>query len=140
MTETVVAEQEIDASADAVWATIAKGDGVHEWFGQVITACRLDGDRRECTMADGAQLKERILEVDHDAKRFLYAIDEHPLPAQNVVATIDVSETSAGKTKVRWGAEFDADDDVLPTLKATLTGLYSQGIASLGAHCGTNAA
>ncbi len=136
MTETVIAERDIEASADVVWATISKGDGVHEWFGQVITSCSLDGDRRECTMADGAALKERILEIDQDARRFRYAIDEHPLPARNVIATIEVSETASGKTKVRWSAEFDAQDEHLPMLRETLTGLYGQGIAALDAHCG----
>ncbi len=135
MTETVFVERDIEATADNVWATVSKGDGVHEWFSGVITSCNLEGDRRECTMADGAALKERILEVDHDAQRFRYAIDEHPLPAHNVVATIEVSGKPDGKTHVRWGAEFDAEEEHLPVLKETLSGLYMQGIASLDAHC-----
>ena len=135
MTETVLVEGHIDAPAESVWATIAKGDGVHEWFGGVIASCSLAGDRRECTMADGAKLKERILDVDHGAQRFRYAIEEHPLPAQNVVSTIEVSGKADGKTRVRWSAEFDAEHEHLPVLKETLSGLYTQGIASLGVHC-----
>ncbi len=135
MTETVTTEQDIEAPAESVWATVSRGDGVHEWFGAVITSCSVDGDQRLCTMADGAALKERILKVDHDARRFRYAIDEHPLPARNVVATIEVLEKPDGKAHIRWSAEFDAEDEHKPVVRETLSGLYSQGIAALDAHC-----
>lgn len=123
----------ISADADAIWATIAKGSDVHHWFGSVIVACSLDGTDRACTMADGAELKERILEVDSDARRFRYAIDEHPLPATNVIATITVNVPAEGKTTITWGADYDAAPEHAGLMRETLTGLYAQAIKSLEA-------
>jgi hypothetical protein len=51
-------------------------------------------------MANGAELKERIIEVDHSTRRFRYTIDQHPLPASDVVATIEVADVGDGKTKI----------------------------------------
>lgn len=82
-------------------------------------------------MANGAKLKERILEVDHDARRFRYAVDEHPLPAQDVVATITVAEAPNGQTTVSWGADYTAAPGQDAMMQETLEGLYAQGIQSL---------
>lgn len=129
----------VTAPADRIWATIAAGGGVHQWFGAVITACELKGSgagaERFCTMANGAELKERIMEVDHSAKRFRYAIDQHPLPASEVVATIEVADLGDGKTKITWGAEYGVEDAHAEVVDQTLSGLYAQGIQALEDHC-----
>lgn len=127
----------IQAPASGVWDTISQGGDVHRWFTGVITACELkgagEGAERHCTMANGAELSERILQVDHDAKRFRYAIDKHPLPATNVIATIDVLELPEGRTQVTWGAEYDTTDEYAEMVDETLNGLYAQGISALEA-------
>jgi uncharacterized protein YndB with AHSA1/START domain len=120
---------------NAVWAVIAQGGDVHRWFGAAITTCELTGEgesaARQCTMANGALLKERILQVDHDGRRFRYAVDEHPLPASDVVATITVAEAPDGQTHISWGADYAAapGQDVL--MREALETLYAQGIQSL---------
>ncbi|MBE9169972.1 SRPBCC family protein [Pleurocapsales cyanobacterium LEGE 06147] len=90
MKQAVTVEQEIAGKADAIWATISSGGDVHQWF-PIIQSCRLEGSgegaSRFCTMIDGTELKERIVEVNHATRRFRYAIDRHPLPAQDVVAS-----------------------------------------------------
>lgn len=134
MRHTVTVEQEISGNADAIWATISAGGDVHRWF-PVIQSCRLEGSgegaARFCTMIDGNELKERIVEVNHAVRRFRYAIDQHPLPAENVIASIDVRDTGNGQTSITWGAEFEASEESLPQLKEMLEGLYMQGIQSL---------
>jgi uncharacterized protein YndB with AHSA1/START domain len=129
----------VAAPADRIWATIAAGGGVHHWFGAVITACELRGSgpgaERFCTMADGADLKERILEIDADARRFRYAIDEHPLPAREVVAAMEVEDLGDGTARITWGAQYEADDAHADLVDQTLSGLYAQGIQSLDHHC-----
>jgi uncharacterized protein YndB with AHSA1/START domain len=129
------ASQTIDVPPDAVWAVIAQGGDVHRWFGAAITTCELigegEGAARQCTMANGALLKERILEVDHDARRFRYAVDEHLLPASDVIATITVTEANDGKTTVSWGADYAAAPGQDDLMQETLEALYVQGIQSL---------
>ncbi len=96
MRQTITVEQEISGNADAIWATISSGGDVHQWF-PIIQSCRLEGSgegaSRFCTMIDGNKLKERIVEVNHALRRFRYAIEQHPLPAQAVIASIDVRDT-----------------------------------------------
>ncbi|MBW4655302.1 MAG: SRPBCC family protein [Kaiparowitsia implicata GSE-PSE-MK54-09C] len=127
------------APADKIWATIAAGGGVHQWFGTVITACELKGAgagaERFCTMANGAELRERIIEADHDARRFCYAIDQHPLPATDVVATIEVADLGDDKTEIRWGADYTVEEAYLDIVDQTLGSLYAQGIQALEDHC-----
>ncbi|MEM6693903.1 MAG: SRPBCC family protein [Pseudomonadota bacterium] len=127
--------QTIEASPEDVWETISQGGEVHRWFTGVITTCELtgsgEGAERRCTMADGAALEERIIEVDHDRMRFRYAIDKHPLPATDVVATIQVTELPGGNTQVTWGADYSVTEDHAALVAETLKGLYSQGIAAL---------
>lgn len=134
MRQTVTVEQEISGNADAIWATISAGGDVHRWF-PVIQSCRLEGSgegaARFCTMIDGNELKERIVEINQAARRFRYAIDQHPLPAENVIASIDVRDTGNGQASITWGAEFEASEEAIPQIKEMLEGLYRQGIQSL---------
>ncbi len=127
--------QPIDAPSDAVWDLIAKGGDVHRWFAAAITTCELtsdgEGAARHCTMADGAVLEERILEIDPARRRSRYAIDRHPLPARDVVATISVAELPDGRTEVTWGADYTAAPEHEALTRETLEGLYAQGIRSL---------
>ena len=123
----------IDADAQAVWDTIAKGDGVHHWFTGVITACRVDGTDRYCTMADGSDLEERILDVDQENRRFTYAIDKHPLPATDVVSTIIVGATDSG-AEVTWACSYEADTAAAQQVGEMLMGIYKQGIEGLAQH------
>lgn len=131
----------IKAPAERVWATIAEGGDVHRWFSRVITACDLsgtgDGATRRCVMADGSALQERILEVDHHRKHFRYAIDKHPLPASDVVATITVEAMPNGTTQVAWGAEYTVTEEHAQMVQRTLGDLYAQGIDSLEAYHAT---
>lgn len=140
MSKTTTAIQTINASADAVWATIAQGGDVHKWFGSAFRACELkgsgEGAERILTLADGGQLRERIVEIDHAAKRFRYAIEEHPLPATNVVGRIEVEDLGGGKTEVRWGATYTVADEHVGVVEQALMGVYGQGIRALEAYCG----
>jgi uncharacterized protein YndB with AHSA1/START domain len=139
MKRTTAATAIVTAPADRIWAVVSAGEGVHRWFGSVITACELTGSgagaERSCTMVTGAALKERILEIDGAAHRFRYAIDQHPLPARDVVATIDVADLGAGRTRIIWGAEYAASDDQAGLVDQTLSALYADGIRALEDHC-----
>ncbi|MBE9049165.1 SRPBCC family protein [Nostocales cyanobacterium LEGE 11386] len=142
MRQTVVAEQEISGKTDAIWETISAGGNVHKWFPMVIHSCQLqgtgEGASRFCTMADGNELEERIVEVNHAARRFRYTVDKHPLPAKDVIAFIEVKNAGDGRTFISWGAEFEASEEAVPQVKETIHGLYMQGIQSLEAYHNAN--
>jgi hypothetical protein len=49
------------------------------------------------------------LEIDHTRHRFPYGIDEHALPAKNLVGTVEVRAFSNGTPEVSRASEFDCD-------------------------------
>jgi len=117
-----------------VWNTIAAGDGLEKWL-PVITQCRLEGSGagaiRYCTMANGAQLKERILEVDHAHRVFRYSIEEHPLPARNLRGKVEIRDLGDGTTTVSWGATFDVEPPYRSELEGMFRDVYEQAIQGL---------
>lgn len=130
-------EQEISGNADAIWETISAGGNVHQWF-PVIQSCRLEGSgegaARFCVMTDGSNLEERIIEVNHAKRRFRYAVDRHPLPASDLVASMEVRDIGNGRTSLVWEAEFDASAENVAQVREVLKVIYSQGIQSLENH------
>lgn len=137
MAHTVTAARTIPVDAKKVWATISAGDGLDKWM-PVITECRLEGSgagaTRYCAMANGAKLKERILEVDNDRRRFRYAIVESPLPAKNIVGAVEVRDAGSGKSAVTWSAEFDCDASHKEELEGMFKSVYEQGLEGLEKH------
>jgi hypothetical protein len=101
----------------------------------MIKSCRLEGAgegaARFCVMADGSDLEERIIEINHDVRLFRYAISQHPLPAREVIASMEVKDVGNGRTIIAWGAEFEAGEETAAQVKEMLQMVYSQGIQSL---------
>ena len=65
----------IDADADAVWAALRDVGNAHHVFGPVLTDCRLEDDvTRVVTFAGGSVVRERIVDVDDDARRVAYTV------------------------------------------------------------------
>jgi hypothetical protein len=67
-----------------------------------------DGGARSCSMADGSPLRELIVNVDDDARRFVYSIVEAPLPMRH-------HNVDAGICRGRRKDRFVWISDFLPT-------------------------
>lgn len=128
--------RKVNVDPGLVWETIAAGDGLDKWL-PVITQCRLEGSgagaTRYCTMANGAQLKERILEVDHARRIFRYSIDEHPLPARNLTGRVEIRDLGGGAASVSWGARFEVEPAHRSGLEGMLRDVYDKAIQGLEA-------
>lgn len=120
----------ITADPNKVWATIAKGTGVNDWF-PIVTSCRLEGNKRFCSMAGGGDLDETIISTDHKTRTFIYSVDKHPLPWGPVHTTIKINDAGMGKCEIIWLAEFDGSAEAVQQAKTMLPGLYGQGIDAL---------
>lgn len=135
MRQTVNVEQKIIGEAEAIWKTISKGEDVHKWFPTVIQSCRLKRANgklfRSCTMYDGSLLQETIVEIDDKARKFVYTVDEHPLPASKIMTTIKVKYVENKLTSITWSAEFTVEEENIPLVEETLREIYTQGIQSL---------
>lgn len=120
----------INAPSSRVWANISKATGVNEWL-PVITACRLDGDKRICSTAQG-EMSETILKIDNVNRLFQYSIDSQSLlPIDNIVGTMKVLESDR-LTKLQWDIEFTLKDESLfEMVKQSVEGMYEAGALGL---------
>jgi hypothetical protein len=64
----------LDVPAATAWAMLADVGAAHRPFAGVLSDCRLDGDVRTVTFANGAALRERIIDIDPAAMRVAYAV------------------------------------------------------------------
>jgi uncharacterized protein YndB with AHSA1/START domain len=130
MKKTITTSHIINAPIEKVWANISKATGVNEWL-PVITACRLDGNKRVCTTEQG-DMNETILKIDNDQKIFQYAIDEQPLlPIAHIIGTMQVFEQD-NNTKLNWNLEFTLQNETMyETVKQVVEGMYAAGANGL---------
>ena len=64
----------LDADPADVWAAISDVGAAHiRLVPGVLVDARLDGDARIVTFAHGMVARERIVTLDHDVRRFVYA-------------------------------------------------------------------
>jgi uncharacterized protein YndB with AHSA1/START domain len=132
----VTVSRTVEVDPVRVWNTIAAADGLDKWL-PAIAQCTLEGSgvgaTRYCTLGNGARLKERIVEVDHVRRVFRYSIDEHPLPARNVVGTVTVREAGASGSQVSWGASFAVEQAHKAELEGMFRQIYDDAISGLEA-------
>jgi hypothetical protein len=119
----------IHASADRVW------DAVRDWgmlhvrlVPGFVTGARLDGEDRIVTFFDGAVLRERLVDLDDDARRLVWSIVDPPFTHHN--GSAQVLDDGADRSRFVWTSDFlpnelaaragERMDQALGILKPTL--------------------
>lgn len=134
-----MAEFEVDktipGTLDAAWAKIADF-GTMGWA-PGIESCELEGSGvgsvRKLKMGP-MEIHERLESLDAAAKTLSYSIVEGPMPTENYLATIQLSEAGAGQVRVQWGARFDTpgmNDEQAAGIAAGVQGSYSGMVDAL---------
>jgi carbon monoxide dehydrogenase subunit G len=122
----------VAADAKRVWDAFRDVGKVHTRLAPgFVTDCRLDGDERVVTFANGFVARELIVDVDDDARRLAYAAHSERLEYHN--ASFQVFDDGPGHCRVVWIA------DVLPAAAAaSVNAMMDAGVAAmsktLGAH------
>jgi carbon monoxide dehydrogenase subunit G len=95
----------IEAGPDEVWAAVRDVGAVHERLGPgFLTDTRLEGDARVVTFANGMVLRELIVNVDDEARRFVWAAVGGRLAHHN--ASMQVLPDGEGRSRLVWIADF----------------------------------
>jgi carbon monoxide dehydrogenase subunit G len=117
----------IDARPEDVWAAVRDVGAVHQRLVPgVLVDARLDGDARVVTFASGVVARERIVDVDDEARRFVYSVVEGSLQATHHNASIQVFAEGSGRSRLVWIT------DVLPNDLATpISNLVERGSAAM---------
>ena len=133
MIEYVNVTKILSAGSDKVWSAIRGIDGLERWF-PIIATCRVNGAGvgaiRIMTLNDGAEIKDRIDEINDTARRFRYTRTESPFPVNRYLGTVEVRDDN-GKTALSWTLELDISPEVRDELTSLLTGALSDGIDGL---------
>jgi hypothetical protein len=89
-----------------------------------VTDCRMDGETRIVTFANGVVARERIISVDDDKRRVAWSATGERLSHHN--ASAQVLDEPGGRSRVVWIA------DLLPhPMAPAIAGMIEQGLAAM---------
>jgi carbon monoxide dehydrogenase subunit G len=126
---TIHQEIEIERSAEFVWEAIRDVGAIHKRLvpGFVVD-CKLDGDARIVTFANGMVARELIVSVDDETRRHSWSVRGEQLIHHN--ASAQVFPDGQDKCRVVWIADLlpnelaptigDMIEKALQTMKQTL--------------------
>jgi len=118
-------EAVIQARPEHVWDAIRDVGAIHTRLARgFVTNTQLEHDSRLVTFANGAVVRERIVDVDDAARRLAYAVVEWRATHHN--ASIQAFAEGDGRTLVVWIADLLPND-----LAALVDGLMDQGVAAM---------
>jgi len=115
----------VDAAPDRVWDALRDVGRIHERLVKgFVTDCRLEGDTRVVTFANGMTLRERIVDVDDGQRRVAWSAVGEPFAHHN--ASVQAFDVGGGGTRLVWIA------DLLPhALAGTIAPLIDQAMAAM---------
>jgi carbon monoxide dehydrogenase subunit G len=117
----------VERPAQQVWDRVRDVFHAHQrLFPGILSDVRQDGDARVVTFANGVVVREMIVTVDDDARRFVYASVGGQ--AKHHSSSIEVSEGTNGGSRVTWTTDV-APDDILARIRP----LIEQGTAVMKA-------
>lgn len=106
----------LPCSADQAWKVLRAFGGIADWHPAIVKS-GIEGEAgilrvgaiRRLALADGAVLRERLIEFDDGLRGLAYVFEESPLPVDGYRAQVRVDEV-AGLVKqcvVRWSVRFE---------------------------------
>ncbi|MGW4694430.1 SRPBCC family protein [Kitasatospora cineracea] len=115
----------VEAAPEAVWAVLSDYGAVHERLAPgFVTDTRLSSDTRTVTFADGTVVLERLVDLDHEARRVAYTVIGGTLHPSHHHASMQALPEPGGRTRFVWHT------DVLPdTLAAPIAESVEHGSA-----------
>jgi hypothetical protein len=115
----------VDAPAEAVWDVLRDFGAVHTRLAPgFVTDCRLDGDARIVSFANGTTVRELCVDCDDDRRRLVYAVVSERIKQHS--ASAQVIPDGASRCRFVWIA------DVLPhEIAPYISGQMEDGIAAM---------
>ena len=125
-----------NAPADAVWSFFRDFGGVQKFAGPMVTSCTLEGEGigsvRTIALAQGAPIRERLVQFDEEAKSFSYAIlGSCDLPIDDYVGTVKIKAAGPSRSTIDWIGTFDPKGAPEAAAKEIVEGIYKGGIDAI---------
>jgi hypothetical protein len=128
---------DVAAPADTVWDAVRDFGALHERLVPgFVVGSTLEGDDRVITFVTGAVARERIVSLDDDNWRLVYAVVESALGFEHHQSSVEIVEAHSGNgSRIEWTTDF------LPhALGETIDAMMDHGSAAMGRAFGTVAA
>jgi hypothetical protein len=110
---TIIQEIEIARSQGLVWDAIRDVGEIHRRLVPgFVTDCKLEGDWRVVTFANGMTARELIVSVDDERKRHAWSARSELLTHHN--ASVQVFANGEDKCRVVWIADLMPNEAVQP--------------------------
>ena len=121
----IIKETVIEASADDVWAVIGDfAEGPPRIAPGYVVQTRLAAaDVRVVTFADGVVARERLIALDHAARRIVWAVIGDTMRPAHDNASFQVVAESDTRTRLVWIHDVLPDELVKPIAQAMDDGL-----------------
>ena len=118
-------EVSIHARPEHVWAAVRDVGEIHvRLVPGVVSDCRLDGDARIVTFANGMTIREPIVAIDEQQRRLVWSAEGGQLMHYN--ASAQVFANGDGAATLVWTADFLPHDAA-----AFIHGMMEQGAAAM---------
>ncbi len=115
----------VDIAADLAWAAMRDVGAVHTRLATgFVTDCKLDGDARLVSFANGMSARERIVDVDDVARRLVWAVVGGRLSHHNASAQVFAEGT--GQCRIVWIADL-LPNELAPAIEA----MIGQGLVAM---------
>ena len=102
-------EISLDARPEDVWAAVRDYGAVHQRVAPgFVTDCRLEGDSRIVTFANGNVAQERLVTLDEARRRLVYAVVSPRVKQHS--ASIQVFAEGDNRSRVVWIADVLPDE------------------------------
>jgi len=127
----VTVTETVAASAQDVWTVLSDFGGIEP--NEMIASCSVEGEGvgavRTIGLNGGGEIIERLESHDDGARVFSYAIIKKcPLPVDNYLSTVKISDGDSGSCSVNWSSTFDAVGAPEADVVKLIEGVYNAGI------------
>ncbi|MEM1403892.1 MAG: SRPBCC family protein [Pseudomonadota bacterium] len=134
----VVATEEFDLSAEALWGLLGDFGDMNKWAGTSAGKCYAEGTGigalRKIELPDGREIVDRLEEESEFS--YTYSIVSSPLPFSYYRATMSVSPLDGGRSRLTWRGVFEAKGLSEQEATAFTENMYAQGIALMRSTIG----
>ncbi|MGH8418685.1 MAG: SRPBCC family protein [Pseudomonas sp.] len=122
----------IPVSPDQVWQLVGGFSSLPDWLPFIAKSVPDEGGRvRHLTTQDGAQISERLLSFDDQARTYTYSITQGPFPVTHYQATLKVTADGDQGARVDWSGTFTPDGISDAQAEALFLDVYEGGLKAL---------
>lgn len=98
----------VDVPAEKAWAALRDVGAAHHLFAGVLTDAQLEGAVRTVTFANGKVVREKIVDVDDEARRVAYAVIDGVFEHHS--ASMQIFSAGEARCRFVWITDILPDD------------------------------